>query len=164
MFTPHSHEASISVKQFSFYAAVGPINSRAFYYGQAFYRPVGGTYAWQLEYLVTRYIPSHLKVSGIVSDMLTCCILFSQIHVQWVQNEYEKDRWTQNHKQHLQFDEPKDNSPPSITLCICSPADEEEKQWLIQPLSTPQVRVTTNSSFLLIPTAAFIVVSFPHVQ
>ena len=59
VFTPHSQEASISVKQFSFNAVVtDDPEASNIYIGQAFYRPVEGIYAWQFEYLITRNIPS----------------------------------------------------------------------------------------------------------
>lgn len=51
-------------EQASFYAAVGPSKSVSLYYQQVFYRPVRGTYAWKLDYLVTCYVQSQLEVSN----------------------------------------------------------------------------------------------------
>ena len=70
VFTPHSHEASITVKQFSFYAVVHEGDEKdldSAYLGHAFYRPVGGDYVWQLEYLITRFIESLMQVNSLLS-------------------------------------------------------------------------------------------------
>ena len=65
VFTPHSYEASISVKQFSFYAIThfGRKRPPTSYIGRVFYQPFQGMYVWQMDYLVTRDIPSLLEVS-----------------------------------------------------------------------------------------------------
>ena len=65
VFSPHTHEASISVKQFSFYALVCDDleASKLFYIGQAFYQPMKGIYVWQVDYVITKYIPSLVEVS-----------------------------------------------------------------------------------------------------
>ena len=70
VFTPHSYEASISVKQFSFYAITyrgGRRNSRASYLSQVFYQPFQGKYVWQMDFVVTRYIPSLVEVRFLYS-------------------------------------------------------------------------------------------------
>ena len=66
VFTPHSYEASVSVKQFSFYAITrrgGRRNARASYLSQVFYQPFRGKYVWQVDFVVTRCIPSLVEVS-----------------------------------------------------------------------------------------------------
>ena len=62
VFTQHTHEASISVKQFSFYAVAGDEDSELSYIGQAFYRPVEEVYAWQFDYAITKDTPSLVEV------------------------------------------------------------------------------------------------------
>ena len=78
--TQHTHEASISVKQFSFNAVVSDENSELSYTGQAFYQPVEGVYVWQFAYVITKDIPSLVKVCsyGWLSFCLNqshCCSL-----------------------------------------------------------------------------------------
>ena len=65
VFTQHSYEASISVKQFSFYAVIrrGGRNRRSSYLGQVFYQPFQGEYVWQVDFVVTRCIRSLVAVS-----------------------------------------------------------------------------------------------------
>ena len=65
VFIPRTHEAYISVKQFSFYAVVCDDleASKLFYIGQAFYQPVEGIYTWQVDYVITRYIQTLVEVS-----------------------------------------------------------------------------------------------------
>ena len=63
IFTPHSQEASISVKQFSIYAiATDDPEASKVYIGQAFYRPMQGIYGWQFDFLITQDIPSLQEV------------------------------------------------------------------------------------------------------
>ena len=65
-FTPHSYEASISVKQFSFYAVTHRAkkrNARSSYLSQVFYHPYQGEYVWQVDFVVTRCIRSLVEVS-----------------------------------------------------------------------------------------------------
>ena len=79
VFTPHSYEASISVKQFSFYAIrhLGRRrNARASYLSQVFYQPFQGEYVWQVDFVVTRHISSLVAVS-----VLHCWLLLYLMHV-----------------------------------------------------------------------------------
>ena len=62
VFTPHTREASISVKEFSFYAVVGDESSESFYHGQAFYRPVEGMFVWKVDFVITKDMPSLIEV------------------------------------------------------------------------------------------------------
>ena len=62
VFTQNTHEAFISVKQFSLYAVVSDENSELSYTGQAFYQPMEGVYVWQFAYVITNDIPSLVKV------------------------------------------------------------------------------------------------------
>ena len=62
VFTPHTHEASISVKQFSFYAVVGDEATELLYHGQAFYQPVEGVYVYKVDYVITKDISSLIEV------------------------------------------------------------------------------------------------------
>ena len=63
VFTKHSQEAYIQVKRFSRFAAICTTNSKLLYYQQVFYRQFQGNYPWQLDFIVTRYIKSHIGVS-----------------------------------------------------------------------------------------------------
>ena len=66
VFTPHTREASISVKQFSFYAIVhngDKVDFRPSYIGQVFYRPYKDVYVWQVDFAVTWNIPPLPAVS-----------------------------------------------------------------------------------------------------
>ena len=58
-----------------------------------------------------------------------------------VKKEYEKDCWTLDAKQALQFDQPKDNSISSITLKVLEPEDITQKNWLIHLLGGGMVSV-----------------------
>ena len=71
VFTPHSCEASISVKQFSFYAVTGP-DGRSSYCSQVFYQPFQGEYVWQVDFVVTKYIPILVKVSLVRCKLYYC--------------------------------------------------------------------------------------------
>ena len=62
VFNQHTHEASISVKEFSFYAVVGDEASELFYIGQAFYRSVEGMFVWKVDYVITKDMPSLIEV------------------------------------------------------------------------------------------------------
>ena len=80
VFNPHTHEASITVRQFSFYAIVGDEASELFYMGQAFYRPGEGVYVWKVDYVITKYIPTLVEVrcsDGWLSFCLTKVTLLS---------------------------------------------------------------------------------------
>ena len=69
VFTPHTREASISVKQFSFYAVahVGDKkDSRSIYIGQVFYRLYKGVYVWQVDFAITRGISPLSDVSDVL--------------------------------------------------------------------------------------------------
>ena len=48
-----------------------------------------------------------------------------------VKKKYEKDCWTLDATQPLQFDQPKDSGIQSITLQIHEPEDIGQKNWLI---------------------------------
>ena len=66
VFNPHTREASISVKQFSYYSTVhvgAEKDSRSFYIGQVFFRPYKGVYVWQVDFAVTWDIPPLPAVS-----------------------------------------------------------------------------------------------------
>ena len=66
VFNPYTREASISVKQFSFYGIVhvgDKEDSRPSYIGQVFFRPYKGVYVWQVDFAVTRDIPPLPDVS-----------------------------------------------------------------------------------------------------
>ena len=72
VFTPHTREASISIKQFSFYAVVGDEASELFYNGQAFYQPVEGVYVWKVDYVITKDISSLIEVCGSYAWLSFC--------------------------------------------------------------------------------------------
>ena len=61
VFTPHSHEASISIKQFSIYGAVGEGDLSSYYWGQGFYRHEEDQ-SWILDYTLTRNVNSLVTV------------------------------------------------------------------------------------------------------
>ena len=65
LFIPHSHEASISIKQFSIYGAIheGGKDLSAYYWGQGFYRGEWEDQSWILDYTITCYIESLVTVS-----------------------------------------------------------------------------------------------------
>ena len=65
VFTPHSHEASISIKQFSLYGAIheGEEDMSSYYWGQGFYQQSGQDQAWILDYTITCFIDSLVMVS-----------------------------------------------------------------------------------------------------
>ena len=68
VFTPHSHEASISIKQFSFYGAAqeGEEDMSSYYWGQGFYRQKVQGQSWILDYTITCFVESLVTVSRIV--------------------------------------------------------------------------------------------------
>ena len=81
VFTPHTREASISVKQFSYYAVThhgDKADSRSFYTAKVFYRPYKGLYVWQVDFVVVRDIPPLPDVSDTSSQLsLSPFLLFS---------------------------------------------------------------------------------------
>ena len=65
-----------------------------------------------------------------------------------VKKEYEKDHWTLDVKQALQFDQPKDSGIRSITLKVREPEDiGQQKDWLIHLLGGGMVSLATYYSF-----------------
>ena len=61
VFTPHSHEASISIKQFSIYGAVGEGDLSSYYWGQGFYQ-CKKDQSSILDYTITRNVNSLVTV------------------------------------------------------------------------------------------------------
>ena len=61
VFPPHSHEASISIKQFSIYGAISEGDTSSYYWGQGFYRHEEDQ-SWILDYIITRNVNSLVTV------------------------------------------------------------------------------------------------------
>ena len=61
VFTPHSHEISISIKQFSIYGAIGEGDLSSYYWGQEFYQRKEDQ-SWILDYNITRNVSTLVAV------------------------------------------------------------------------------------------------------
>ena len=138
VFTQHTHEASISVKQFSFYGIVGGEDSELSYIGQAFYRPVEEVYAWKFDYVITKDTPSLVKVRCSHGWLSFCRPKVIVLPFQKVQKYYNKRGWTEHHEQLLEFEESKDGSEECITLSVERGSQDDE--WEITPVTPNQVR------------------------
>ena len=65
VFTPYSQEAYmyITVKHFCNIGAIALNHSKLWYYQQLFYKPFQGNHPWQLEFVLTRHITTHIAGS-----------------------------------------------------------------------------------------------------
>ena len=74
VFTPYSHEASISFKQFSLYGAIGEGDLSFSYLGHGYYRPEVEKHSWILDYTITRDIDLLVTVSLASINPLWQCV------------------------------------------------------------------------------------------